>query len=156
LSLVPVQSAVPWSGKLAFAFLSFSPSAFIVSPLLLRCCKQNILARVCETATDLAYYRHHGFDLDFHTEVVTGHIDFLQIRNGRVHILDYKPEARKEAHAHEQLTIYALPLARRTGLPLKLFECTWFDEKDYFEFYSLTGVYDVVRQEMSRFRKSPR
>lgn len=73
------------------------------------------------TATDLAYYRHHGFDLDFDAEVVTGHIDFLQIRNSRLHILDYKPEARKETHAHVQLTIYALALARRTGLPLKFF-----------------------------------
>jgi ATP-dependent exoDNAse (exonuclease V) beta subunit len=93
------------------------------------------------TATDLAYYRHHGFDVDFDAEVVTGHIDFLQIRNGRLHILDYKPEAGKETHAHVQLTIYALALARRSGLPLKLFKCAWFDEKNYFEFYPLTGVY---------------
>ena len=93
------------------------------------------------TAMDLAYYRNYGFNLDFEAEVVTGHIDFLQIRNGRVHILDYKPEARKETHAHVQLTIYALALARRTGLPLKVFKCAWFDEKDYFEFYPLTGVY---------------
>jgi ATP-dependent exoDNAse (exonuclease V) beta subunit len=57
---------------------------------------------------------------------VTGHIDFLQIRNGYIHILDYKPEARKETHAHVQLTIYALALARRTGLPLKFFKCGWF------------------------------
>lgn len=56
------------------------------------------------TATDLAYYRHHGFDLNFDAEVVTGHIDFLQIRNGWLHILDYKPGARKETHAHVQLT----------------------------------------------------
>jgi len=27
------------------------------------------------TATDLAYYRHHGFNLDFEAEAVTGHID---------------------------------------------------------------------------------
>src|SRR5579872_6776095 len=53
-------------------------------------------------ATDLAYYRHHGFNLGFEAKVVTGHIDFLQIRNGRLHILDYKPEAMKETHAHVQ------------------------------------------------------
>ena len=93
------------------------------------------------TTTDLAYYRHHEFNLNFDADVVTGHIDFFQIRNGRLHILDYKPEARKETHAHVQLTMYALALARRTGLPLKLFKCAWFDEKDYFEFYPLTGVY---------------
>jgi len=105
------------------------------------------------TATDLAYYRHHGFNLDFEAEVVTGHIDFLQIRNGRLHILDYKPEARKETHAHVQLTIYALALARRTGLPLRLFKCAWFDEKDYFEFYPLTGVYGLKQPKTDNFRK---
>jgi ATP-dependent exoDNAse (exonuclease V) beta subunit len=26
--------------------------------------------------------------------VITGHIDFLQVRNGAIHILDYKPDAR--------------------------------------------------------------
>src|SRR5690348_7675901 len=107
------------------------------------------------TTTDLAYYRHHKFALDFEAEVVTGHIDFLQIRNGHLHILDYKPEARKETHAHVQLTIYALALARRTGLPLKLFKCAWFDENDYFEFYPLTGVYDLARRTASEMRKSP-
>jgi hypothetical protein len=40
-----------------------------------------------------------------------------------------------------QLTIYALALARRIGLPLKAFKCAWFDEHDYFEFFPLQGVY---------------
>jgi len=52
-----------------------------------------------------------------------------------------------------QLTIYALALARRIGLPLKLFKCAWFDEKDYFEFYPLTGVYGLTQQKTSDFRK---
>ena len=72
---------------------------------------------------DVTYYRSRGFKLNVEAEVMTGHIDFLQIRNGYVHILDYKPEARKEKHAHVQLTIYALALARRTNLPLKAFKC---------------------------------
>jgi ATP-dependent exoDNAse (exonuclease V) beta subunit len=93
------------------------------------------------TGDDIAYYRGRGFDLDFETDVITGHIDFLQIRNGHIHILDYKPDAGKETHAHVQLTIYALALARRTSLPLKFFKCGWFDEKDYFEFFPLQGVY---------------
>jgi ATP-dependent exoDNAse (exonuclease V) beta subunit len=93
------------------------------------------------TWEDVAYYRARGCNLGIDAEVITGHIDFLQIRNGYVHILDYKPEARKEKHAHVQLTIYALALARRTDFPLKMFKCVWFDEKDYFEFVSLTGVY---------------
>jgi ATP-dependent exoDNAse (exonuclease V) beta subunit len=93
------------------------------------------------TREDISYYRRCGFDLDFESDVITGHIDFLQIRNGHLHILDYKPEARKETHAHVQLTMYALALARRTALPLKLFKCGWFDEKDYFDFFPLQGVY---------------
>jgi ribosomal protein L37AE/L43A len=93
------------------------------------------------TREDLRYYRERGFNLDFESDSITGHIDFLQIRNGHIHILDYKPEAKKETHAHVQLTIYALALARRTVLPLKFFKCGWFDEKDYFEFYPLQGVY---------------
>ena len=93
------------------------------------------------TQEDIRYYRSHGFDLDFESDVITGHIDFLQIRNGHIHILDYKPDAGKETHAHVQLTIYALALARRTSLPLKFFKCGWFDEKDYFDFFPLQGVY---------------
>ncbi len=62
---------------------------------------------------DVSYYRSRGFNLNVEAEVITGHIDFLQVRNGYVHILDYKPEARKEKHAHVRLTIYALALARR-------------------------------------------
>jgi ribosomal protein L37AE/L43A len=90
---------------------------------------------------DITYYRNCGFAIRFDSEIITGHIDFLQIRNGYLHILDYKPEARKEKHAHVQLTIYALALSRRCNLPLKNFKCAWFDEHDYFEFYPLQGVY---------------
>lgn len=93
------------------------------------------------TAEDIAYYRGHGFELDFENDVITGHIDFLQVRDGYLQILDYKPDAMKEKHAHVQLTIYALALARRANLPLKNFKCAWFDEKDYFEFFPLKGVY---------------
>jgi ribosomal protein L37AE/L43A len=75
------------------------------------------------TKEDTAYYRCAGFDLNFESDVITGHIDFLQIRNGYIHILDYKPEAKKETHAHVQLTIYALALARRASLPLRVFKC---------------------------------
>ncbi len=93
------------------------------------------------TRQDIAYYRSRGFTLDFESDFITGHIDFLQVRDGYLQILDYKPDARKEKHAHVQLTIYALALARRANLPLKNFKCAWFDEKDYFEFFPLKGVY---------------
>src|SRR6266436_2585749 len=93
------------------------------------------------TKEDIAYYRGRGFTLDFESDFITGHIDFLQVRDVYQQILDYKPDARKEKHAHVQLTIYALALARRANLPLKAFKCAWFDEKDYFEFFPLRGVY---------------
>ena len=73
-------------------------------------------------------------------KLITGHIDFVQIRNGQIHILDYKPNAAKERPI-EQLTIYALALSRLTGLKVFNFKCAWFDEKDYFEFYPLHVVY---------------
>ena len=73
-------------------------------------------------------------------DVITGHIDFVQLRNGMLHILDYKPSASKEKPV-EQLTIYALALSRLTGLRLFNFKCAWFDEEDYYEFYPLHVVY---------------
>lgn len=69
-------------------------------------------------------------------KLITGHIDILQIRNGQIHLLDYKPNAEKERPI-EQLTLYAMALSRLTGLRLFEFKCAWFDEKDYFEFYPL-------------------
>lgn len=101
------------------------------------------------TKEDIAYYRGRGFTLDFESDFITGHIDFLQVRDGYLQILDYKPDARKEKHAHVQLTIYALALARRVNLPLKAFKCAWFDEKDYFEFFPLQGVYRPKAQPKS-------
>ncbi|OIO29541.1 hypothetical protein COX93_01895 [Candidatus Nomurabacteria bacterium CG_4_10_14_0_2_um_filter_30_12] len=71
--------------------------------------------------------------------LLTGHIDLIQIRNGQVHIMDYKPNAAKETPI-EQLTWYALALSRLTGLRLFEFTCAWFDEKDYFQFYPLHVV----------------
>ena len=69
-------------------------------------------------------------------KLITEHIDILQIRNGQIHILDYKPNAGKERPI-EQLTLYAMALSRLTGLRLFEFKCAWFDEKDYFEFFPL-------------------
>jgi hypothetical protein len=93
------------------------------------------------TPEDFAYFRAHGFTFPFGNNSITGHIDFLQLRAGYLHILDYKPDAAKETHAVTQLTIYAMALSRRTGLPVKAFKCAWFDERDYFEFYPLPSIY---------------
>lgn len=83
-------------------------------------------------------------------KLLTGHIDFVQIRNGMVHILDYKPNASKEKPI-EQLTWYALALSRLTGLRLFEFKCAWFDDKDFYEFYPLHIVKKL--QTKKRVRK---
>lgn len=94
------------------------------------------------TAEEIAYYKSRGFFLRLpeSAQLVTGHIDVLQIRNGLIHLLDYKPNAR-EVQPTNQLVVYALALASRTRLPVKLFKCAWFDEKDYFEFYPLEAIH---------------
>lgn len=87
-----------------------------------------------------------GFDVPLElNSVLTGHIDFLQIRNGQLHILDYKPNAAKEKPIG-QLMSYALAISRRTGLRLYGIVCAWFDEKDYFEFYLLHVIHKRQRK----------
>lgn len=84
----------------------------------------------------------HGIELaarqDDRPRVITGHIDFLQVRNGAVHILDYKPDARTNKPI-AQLAIYALALTRLVP-DLKLFDikCAWFNEQEYCEIFPRT------------------
>ncbi len=77
-------------------------------------------------------------------KLLTGHIDIVQIRNGSIYLLDYKPNASKEKPI-EQLTWYAMSLSRLTGLRMFNFVCGWFDEKDYYQFYPLHVVKKVSR-----------
>lgn len=72
--------------------------------------------------------------LNFNNEVITGHIDFLQLRFNKIHILDYKPETEKEKQAQSQVYLYALALSQLTKIPLNKFVCAYFDEKNYYEF----------------------
>jgi hypothetical protein len=70
----------------------------------------------------------------------TGHVDFLQVRNGAVHILDYKPDART-IKPLTQLTMYALALTVRVpGLKLFDIKCAWFNEERYNEFFPRRAV----------------
>jgi len=90
------------------------------------------------------------FDLPFEMgKVITGHIDFIQIRNRSIHILDYKPNADK-ARPVAQLTFYALALSRLTGLRMFDFKCAWFDEKNYYEFFPLHVVYKKKKRGRGR------
>ena len=69
---------------------------------------------------------------------ITGHIDFLQVRNDAVHVLDYKPDARTNKPI-AQLAIYALALTVRVpGLKLFDIKCAWFNEEEYNEFFPRT------------------
>lgn len=70
-------------------------------------------------------------------DTVTGHIDILQTRNNRVHILDYKPKA-EEVEPVSQLNNYVKALSYRTGIPKHKFKAAWFNENVYREvsFYS--------------------
>jgi hypothetical protein len=72
-----------------------------------------------------------------HERSITGHIDFLQVRNGAIHILDYKPDATTNK-PFAQLTIYALALSHLTGISLFDFKCAWFNETQYCEFFPRT------------------
>ncbi len=99
------------------------------------------------TNDDIKYFKSRGFVINFeyHQTPITGHIDLLQIRNGLIHILDYKPDAhlkQVQEQAIQQLTIYALALASRTKLDLASFKCAFFDENNYFEFFPLHAVYE--------------
>jgi len=84
-------------------------------------------------------------------KILTGHVDFVQVRNGQIHLLDYKPNAKKERPI-EQLTWYALALSRLTGLRLYEFKCAWFDETDYFEFYPLHVVKKIQAKKKRNVR----
>jgi len=82
------------------------------------------------TNWDAGYYRNEKgfiFPLNNYTTPITGHIDILQIRNGLIHILDYKPDAEK-TNPIEQLTIYAMALSQKLNLPLYYIKAAWFDE----------------------------
>ena len=67
-------------------------------------------------------------------EGISGHIDILQIRNNRLYILDYKPDAKKQKHAPAQINSYARAISYRAKIPLDQIYCAYFDEKNYYEF----------------------
>jgi len=83
-----------------------------------------------------ALEKKYGIELG--AQIITGHLDFLQVRNGAVHILDYKPDTRTNKPI-AQLAIYALALTRLVpGLKLFDIKCAWFNEEEYCEFFPRT------------------
>lgn len=67
---------------------------------------------------------------------ISGHIDILQIRQNKIFVLDFKPNAAKEnkEKVTSQLYLYARALSYRTSIHLNRFRCAWFDENNYYEF----------------------
>ena len=63
-------------------------------------------------------------------KTLTGHIDIIQVRNNKIHILDYKPD--REGNAVNQLQLYAKCLKKRTGI--SDITCAYFDENEYNQF----------------------
>jgi transposase-like protein len=61
---------------------------------------------------------------------LTGHIDLIQVRSNRVHIMDYKPD--QSGNVVNQLQLYARCLKKRTRL--SNITCAYFDENGYFQF----------------------
>ena len=98
---------------------------------------------------DIRHYKHQlNFEIPITLEdgeYITGHIDLIQIRNGLVYIMDFKPSASKSKPI-EQLTIYALALSRLTGIRLYHIRCAWFDNKNYYEFFPLHVVYKLKKR----------
>jgi hypothetical protein len=75
--------------------------------------------------------RDYGLNIE---EPLSGHIDIIQQRFEKIHILDYKPDAKKsDKTSAEQLFLYALGLNKRTGIPLRRIVCAYFDENNYFQ-----------------------
>ena len=76
---------------------------------------------------------------------ICGHIDVLQVKNGKVWILDYKPNAYAENvdKVISQLYNYALGLSFRSKVSLRNIKCGWFDENKLFSF-------DASRVEVDR------
>ena len=97
---------------------------------------------------DINHLKHEtGFDIPITLkdgEYITGHIDLIQVRNGLIYIMDFKPSANKEKPI-DQLTLYALALSRLTGIRLYHMRCAWFDQNNYYEFFPLHVVYKLKK-----------
>ena len=106
---------------------------------------------------DINHLKHElGFDIPITLkdgEYITGHIDLIQVRNGSIYIMDFKPSASKERPV-DQLTLYALALSRLTGIRLYHMKCAWFDENNYYEFFPLHVVYKIKKgKRISRYQE---
>lgn len=64
---------------------------------------------------------------------LTGHIDIIQVRFGKVYIMDYKPNLRKPEKHVSQLHLYKEALHRRTSVPKYRIIPAVFNQYGYYE-----------------------
>jgi transposase-like protein len=89
------------------------------------------------SSNELTNKEKRSYGLDF-SGTLTGHIDVLQVRFNKIHVLDFKPEAiNNDLRFAEQVFLYTIALSKRTNLPLSNFICAYFDHKNYFQFSPL-------------------
>ncbi len=86
----------------------------------------------CDGATIAAELPVWFYDKEQETSI-TGHVDLVQLRSGKVFLLDYKPDAEKKEPL-SQLYTYCRAFSYRTETPLKQIRAAWFDENTYIEF----------------------
>ncbi len=85
-------------------------------------------------AIEIPVYLNQG------NSTITGHIDILQIRYNKLHILDFKPEKINKEQTITQLCLYAEALSRITNTELKKFKLAFFNNRNYYEFSPVKKV----------------
>jgi ATP-dependent exoDNAse (exonuclease V) beta subunit len=82
---------------------------------------------------ELTEHEKHKYGL-YIKEPLSGHIDILQVRFDKIHIVDYKPQAREsDRSTAEQVLLYAIALSKRTKISINKFICAYFNDYDYFQ-----------------------
>ena len=65
---------------------------------------------------------------------LTGHIDLIQERFGKIYIMDYKTNLNNPENHASQLHLYREALHQRTSIPKDKIVPVVFNEHDYYEF----------------------
>mgnify|MGYP001586840974 CR=1 FL=1 len=71
-------------------------------------------------------------EVPVYDETYLGHIDILRFRDGRIEVVDYKPNAAKEKKAASQIARYKQLLCARTHIPHELVDAIYFDDKNCY------------------------
>jgi transposase-like protein len=76
------------------------------------------------------------FMIDKRIGEICGHIDIIQVRYGKVWVIDYKPNTAAESKekVSSQLYWYSRALSFRAKVPLENIRCAYFDEQVCIEF----------------------